>query len=380
MTDRFFITPQDVLILRGNKLFGDAGSFGQSLIPPWPSVAAGALRSALLVHDGIDLAAFASGKARHSTIGTRDEPGEFAVLGFYLAREIDGCIETLHAIPTDLEVVDRRKAHGERHQFEIRRLTPQAPVSGIEASAPLPQLAVLRSDAQAKPAKGLWLSQKGFADYLAGKVPAGDALVASDRLCKIDARVGVALDADHGRVRDGALFTNEAVAFQPGIGFLAEVHGAEELPETGILRLGGDGRAAGWRRVGQRTEAPDFNAIVARGRCRLALTSPGIFPDGWLPSGTEQHGDEFRFELHGVRGRLVCAAVPRAGVISGWDLARHRPKPAQRVAPAGSVFWLEDLEATPEQLRKLAIQGLWPATGDNAHRRAEGFNRFVFGQ
>ena len=40
-----FIEPLDVLILRGNKLFADAGSHGEALMPPWPSVAAGALRS-----------------------------------------------------------------------------------------------------------------------------------------------------------------------------------------------------------------------------------------------------------------------------------------------------------------------------------------------
>ncbi|RTZ79210.1 MAG: type III-B CRISPR module-associated protein Cmr3, partial [Gammaproteobacteria bacterium] len=44
----------------------------------------------------------------------------------------------------------------------------------------------------------------------------------------------------------------------------------------------------------------------------------------------------------------------------------------------GSVYWLEDLKATPEQLRKLADHGLWPASGYDARRRAEGFNCFVF--
>ena len=49
-----FIEPLDVLILRGNKLFADAGSHGEALMPPWPSVAAGALRSRMLIDAGID--------------------------------------------------------------------------------------------------------------------------------------------------------------------------------------------------------------------------------------------------------------------------------------------------------------------------------------
>ena len=36
-----FLEPHDVLYLRGNKLFGDAGAHGEALMPPWPSMAAG---------------------------------------------------------------------------------------------------------------------------------------------------------------------------------------------------------------------------------------------------------------------------------------------------------------------------------------------------
>ena len=43
-----FIEPLDVLFLRGNQLFGEPGSHGEALMPPWPSVAAGALRTRML--------------------------------------------------------------------------------------------------------------------------------------------------------------------------------------------------------------------------------------------------------------------------------------------------------------------------------------------
>jgi CRISPR-associated protein Cmr3 len=74
--------------------------------------------------------------------------------------------------------------------------------------------------------------------------------------------------------------------------------------------------------------------------------------------------------------------VPRADVVSGWDLARWQPKSAQRAAPAGSVYWLDELDATPDDLRKLAVAGLWSESGEdakpeNASRRAEGFNRLT---
>jgi CRISPR-associated protein Cmr3 len=73
--------------------------------------------------------------------------------------------------------------------------------------------------------------------------------------------------------------------------------------------------------------------------------------------------------------------VPRFDTVSGWDLARWQPKPALRAAPAGSVYWLDELDTTPEAFRKLAATGLWAESGEDAKpesasRRAEGFNRF----
>ena len=70
--------------------------------------------------------------------------------------------------------------------------------------------------------------------------------------------------------------------------------------------------------------------------------------------------------------------MPRAEVVSGWNLALGQPKPAERAVPSGSVYWIDQLDATPAQLRKLAEQGLWADANQNASRRAEGFNRFSF--
>ena len=113
------------------------------------------------------------------------------------------------------------------------------------------------------------------------------------------------------------------------------------------------------------------------------LLSPGLFPLGWLPTGCRRDPDgAVHFSLRGVQGRVVAASVPRPEVVSGFDLVRRAPKAASRMAPIGSVWWLDELEATPAALRKLADEGLWPEGEDDAghepQRRAEGFNRFTF--
>jgi CRISPR-associated protein Cmr3 len=367
-----FIEPLDVLFLRGNKLFGDPGSYGESLVPPWPSAAAGALRSRMLVDAGIDLAAFAQGQIAHPALGTPKAPGDFAVTAFDVARRLpDGTVQTLHPVPADLVLGEGAMPD----TVTVRRVQPVAPMAGLLSSAPLAQWPVLPQDDRAKPVGGRWLTQRGWAAYLEGKTPPADQFVTTGALWQLDSRVGVGLDAETRRAADGKLFTVQAVAFRPGVGFLASVQGAQP-PQAGLLRLGGDGRGA----VLDIAKAyqpfqPDWAALARARRCRLVLTTPGLFAQGWALPGFDEVTR--RVELPGLSARLVCATVPRAETVSGWDLVLRQPKPAQRVAPAGSVYWLDDLDTTPEALRNLAVRGLWPDGADNPSRRAEGFNRFT---
>jgi CRISPR-associated protein Cmr3 len=76
--------------------------------------------------------------------------------------------------------------------------------------------------------------------------------------------------------------------------------------------------------------------------------------------------------------RLVAAAINRAEVVSGWDIARHSPKPAQRMAPTGSVYWFDSLEGDLDGLEEFVKNGLWPLIeNQDAARRAEGFNNVL---
>ncbi len=366
-----FIEPLDVLFLRGNKLFGDAGSYGESLVPPWPSVAAGALRSAMLARDGVDLPAFAQGRVDHPTLGTPASPGSFAISGFTLARRLaDGRVESLHTLPADLVAL----ADEQGTALRLQRLVPTVATSGLASSAPLPMWPVLPQTERGKPVGGVWLTQGGWAAHLAGRTPTVDQLLKTQQLWGMDERVGVGLDAERRRAADGQLFTVQAVAMHAGIGFLASVSGGVP-PSDGVLRFGGDGRGAAVRAAQHQPAAVDLGAICKARRARIVLTTPGLFPDGWRLPGTAA---DLRVRWPGLSARLVCAAVARADVVSGWDLALRQPKPAERVAPAGSVYWLDELDATPEALGKLAEQGLWEADHHNAQRRAEGFNRYTF--
>lgn len=366
-----FLEPLDVLFLRGNKLFGDPGSFGESQMPPWPSVAAGAIRSQMLVNDDFDLSLFAKGNSLHPQLGTPADPGEFTVCDITLARRFkDGTsIETFRPLPADLIATEDSKG-----EFKIYRLKPTSLNDSINTSSPFLKVAAFATDRPAKPIPGMWLNQTGWQSYLDGVLPQASDLIRSDELWKIDLRVGVGLDTKHGSAEPHKLFSVQAVSLNDGHGFLVAIDGAEP-PSGGILRLGGDGRGASVSAANYQSPEPDYDAIAASGHCRIILKTPGLFPAGWYPSGTD---DNMMFSFGGVSGRLICAAVSRSETISGWDLAEWEPKPAQRVVPIGSVYWLEELQATADAMRKLAETGLWPKAEYDESRRAEGFNRLTF--
>lgn len=374
-TTSCFIEPLDVLFFRGNQLFGEPGSYGEALMPPWPSVAAGALRTRMLADDGFDLAAFAAGQAQHPHLGTPQAPGSFVLQAFCVARKPQGGdVELLMPLPADL-VVNGKEGMAGPVADHVQPLRPTALHGALASSSPLPLLPVLaQGDDRAKPASGWWLGGKGWRNYLHGQPIAAADLVHTSALWSYDERVGVGLDGDTRSAADGKLFTTRAIAMKEGVGFAVAVVGAD-LPSTGSLRLGGDGRAAAVHASPIAWPTPDLDAISRAQRCRIVLTSPGIFEGGWRLPGME--GDN-TLQLPGLRARVVAAAVSRADTISGWNLATRQPKPAQKGAAAGSVYWLDNLEATPDALGKLVAHGLWAQPCEDAQRRAEGFNRFSF--
>ena len=371
MTAFYFVQPLDVLMIRGNKSFGSAGEHGEAVMPPWPSLFAGAFRSALLGKDAAQLARFASGErlpgALGEVLGTPAEPGSFAINWISLAQASSAAkIDAVMPLPADLVAFDDDKA-------PLVTLNPAALPPGSAATNELPLTALLRLAKQIKPETGRWLDGAGLIAHLAGELPA--STLKSNGLYRRETRLGIALDAGSRTAQDGALYTTEAIAFNTSTGFLVGIEGdGGQLPDSGRLRLGGDGKGAIYTRCDYAPPAAP-PSIAADRRFRLILATPGIFTGGWLPDGVNGQGErDFRLQGKGFSARLTCAAVPRFDTISGWDLALQRPKTAQRVAPAGSVYWFDRLEGDAGKLAAWVAGGLW---GDNhdRQRRAEGFNR-----
>lgn len=401
-----FIEPLDVLFLRGNKLFGDPGSYGESLIFPRPSVVAGALRSGLIANRNYDTLEFANGKiTSDSELGTPDKPGTFVLERLNLAKrcqiEDSFTYTLLYPLPCDLAA--RSLGGTGRDEIEICQIKPESLQSGSQdlpgiltsnASTSLP---VLAENTRSKylPHSHLYLTDEGWNDHLRGKqVVPENHLVRLDDLQKTEDRIGIGLDATRGSVDEnkGKLFTMQAVSLRKrehrstqdyDVGLIAEVSGAT-FPDLMTIRLGGDGRGALVTRINQDENHRDseesmFELISKERRCRLILTSPGIFAEGWnfTSRGNPSEAEQELFD--GVSAKIQCAVIHRHEIISGFDISKWQPKPAQRAVPAGMVYWLTELNASAESLAAFVKEGLWQSANRDSARRAEGFNRFELG-
>ncbi len=413
------VEPLDVLCARGNRLFGEPGSFGTVGMPPWPSVFAGALRSWIFAAAKADPRDLLLGNLRGhiaQALGNgvptgrmlEDGSPEYAVRSgsFRIAwLSLMGSEELLVPTPNDLAVGRPRETpSGEGDEFVhgvplgASFLKPVDLPEEIRSSLDLDRHLVLRSRANAKPENGFWIDSQGLERYLNGLEPTPDQLIPVSQIWKTEERIGIGMDPLARVVETGKLFTSEAIRLLGHAAFLVAVEGADGLlPVSGVVRRGGDGRGAWAQRTPEvrLLEMVDLGKAAVTGRFRLILSTPGLFPDGWLPFGVDTKNCVLHWSIDGLEmsAKLVAAAVGRFGVVSGWDLAREQPKTAQRMVPAWSVYWFDRAEGEVKEVLERIVKGglwevtreIWDAEGKDEsvlswrERRADGFNNALIG-
>ena len=166
------------------------------MVPPWPSVAAGALRSALLADRGYDFGAFARGEVEDVELGTPKLPGTFTITAFQIARRhADREVEPLYGVPADLSV-----ANAEHGELEVRRIAPHGGIA-VCTSSSTPQLPVLGTPNRAKPVGECLITAEGWRRHLAGEDLDQGHTVRSAELWRSESRIGIALDSSHSNGR-----------------------------------------------------------------------------------------------------------------------------------------------------------------------------------
>jgi len=111
-----------------------------------------------------------------------------------------------------------------------------------------------------------------------------------------------------------------------------------DLPPDGIMKLGGEGKAATYETFDgyELSELPPSISThgVAEAEVKLYFVSHAIFETGSkLP-------DELLASL-GDKVEVEASATGRAVNIGGFDLKNNKPKEMKKAIPAGSVYFLK---------------------------------------
>lgn len=312
------LEPLDVLFFRDGRPFEAGIRVGEQAIVP--QTLAGALRTALLDRAGCDFqalgmamqggasfaAALAAQSAELATVAEVSACGPW----FYRKHEL------LLRVPADL----MRAEDGSL--VRLKPLRGALPGWSPEEPGLLPLW--IRSPARYERASG-YVTFDGIGRYLAGDVPKSDEVVGFDKLAANDSRVGIVIRSDSMTTETSLIYAAKYLALAPGVSLYAELIGPDPVLQTAFIAetaipFGGQSR---YVRVRQRTPV-DWPTATAGGEGRLLLlTAPARFSARWRPEELD----------------LVAAAVPSHVAVSGWDLARHGPKPTRFAAAAGSAYF-----------------------------------------
>ena len=138
-----------------------------------------------------------------------------------------------------------------------------------------------------------------------------------------------------------------------------------DLPENGLIKLGGEGKAANYKKYKNNisVDAPKFEQNEKR--FKMILTTPAIFTNGWLPSWIDKKTLEG--DYNGLKLKLLTAAIGKPINIGGFDMKAKRPKAMFKAVPAGSVYYFKIAEGDIRKIISLfhqkAISDVYPEQG-----------------
>ncbi len=211
-----------------------------------------------------------------------------------------------------------------------------------------------------------------------------------------DTRTHVAIEPGTQTASDGALYQTRGLEFTqqadaPKVGgqrlALAVWTTADKLTPA-LIPFSGERRLTHWRESDKSIEAEFVDckkAVIEKIKqsidgdryfCRLVLLTPAHFTDGYRSDWLLKAQPDFTVTLKGV-------AINRAQVVSGWDFDRTKhkhgqPKATKRLAPAGSVYFLE-LKGTDQQVEDWCEQVWLRCVSDDPQDNHDGFGLALLG-
>jgi len=370
---KLFLEPNDVLMFRDGRPFaGGDDHFARGIFPPSPATIYGALRSHILSVRSGKFDTFKNEPAKipkdiTDEIGSTMALGSLEITQFFVAKNDEGHIQRYFPMPIDIA----REKGKEDCKFYI--LSPDSSINDIVLTNMPSGLQHLwfATEKALETAAG-FLSEDAMMAYLSDNVP--EKIIKTEEIYKTEERTGIRKSRQTRSVHEGGLYSVEYFRMKEGFGFAIEVEGTVQLPDSGIMRLGGDHRSA--RYFKSSWKGMDTKIIKDRiskdKHFKLVLLTPAIFKNGWLPGSIDSN--TFKGEINGIKVKMTGACVGKPIGIGGFDMAKGMPKGMKKAVPAGSVYYFELVNSDVDNL----FERLWLKTISD-ERAQEGFGITLIG-
>lgn len=349
----FEVSPLDnVYFGKGHPFSAGFEGIGSGIFPPAPSVFYGAFATYYLSLNGINPQNLEFVQENLKIKGIYYKNGE----AWY----------TL--VPMDLV---KNKEDKEENKLEFLRVGKPL----VETDLGDGQINLLYSPNKVENVKGL-IDDLAMSNYLKGIKENIFFKPFNDFVTK-ENKIGIKIDYDKRSSKKGYLYKTDYIKMAKDIKnsleFVVDVECKDfSFPDTGLVKLGGEGKAAKVSRV---NDIPKFleekfteevkEIITKTGKFKLILVTPSIFQNGWKPD----------FSKLNIKVKLIAAAIGKPISIGGWDMKNKRPKVMSKAVPAGSVYYYEILEGPIDSL----IEKIYEC-GISDARANEGFGRCLMGE
>jgi CRISPR-associated protein Cmr3 len=316
----------DTLFFRNGKPFTSGEDvWANAQFPPLPSVLYGALHSAFLA----ELI-----RTWQKTPTTKT----LTIKAMALQKEDD---KLLFPAPLDYVKIKGRKKDTGKGLLLKERIEPEL------SNCPLNELLASTPETIVEGLEGCCLDSDALTAYLHNQE---DKIRYTElsRYMKSEPKIGIGRDNATRTAQDQMLYCAEMQRLegdmQKGrklLSLFVEYEGIR-LPKQGILRLGGEGKAAAYAPSNARLPA---KPTLTGNRFKLYLASPAIFENGWRPAWLEpkKRNSQTVFEgtYRNLLLRLVTAIIGKPLFAGGFSVEHGRPKPMRKAVPAGSVYVFE---------------------------------------
>ncbi len=348
---KLFLSPNDTFFFRDGRPFTKGEQTeGHSIFPPLPSTVLGALRTAYIAEFG-NLPLFYSG-GMQKTIGTPASLcNAIRLRGVFLANNRGDQLEMFFPVPRDL--IYKKEDKKQNDNIALHLLTPEA--KNFTSNGTINNvLAWSAPDSIDLDADGL-LRMGAIGRYLQGN---DRNLLLTDRatLVERESKVGIARSRDTLSSEEHMLYRIDMSRFKNrdgNYGFVVDYECSKNLPQKGLLKLGGEGKSFVYRGIDLNVESLSSHlgavksTMQSTGKFKLYFATPTIFQKGWLPSwldrldGGTPSGEYPMASSSPISLKLITAEVGKPVTIGGWDMAKGEAKPTYRAVPAGSVYYFE---------------------------------------